>query len=389
MTVPANERVIDLDVTRAIALIGVAVMNYHGYMIGLGGSVGESSINHFFDPWMGPLSTRFAATFAMIAGMGISLLTKRGRLAHDRQRQSADRWTLIRRGFLLYAFGYVFEWVWSGTILFFYGAFFMAGALLFTLRTRWLVAIGAAAALAAAAIQWWAFEADHDTSWLLGGWYGNGPYRSPRRLLFDTFVNGTHPLFPWLAFLCAGMILGRHLPMTSASRRMLAALGVVMVAGTYLAKHLFADTPLRTQLLATDPYSRSLNYTVCALGSSITAFCLIGWIASATRDSFMTRAFAAAGRTTLTLYILHAIVFDAAVTRWHLIRPAGLDVDLLFAGSFWVVAIVAAAWWQHRFGIGPIEWIYRRFGGSTVVAAPVAPSEEARIASGRPSCIRG
>ena len=373
---PARERVIDLDVARAVALIGVAVMNYHGYLIVLGGSVGASTINRFFDPWNGPLSTRFAATFVLIAGMGITLMTDRGRLGDDRQRRSIDRWTLIRRGFLLYAFGFVFEWLWSGTILFFYGAFFIAGALLFTLRTRWLVAVGALAAICAAAIQWWAFKAGHDTSWLLGGWYSAGPYRSPRRLLFDTFVNGTHPLLPWLAFLCAGMILGRHLPLAMAPRRMLAALGVVLVAGTYLAKHLFADTPLRSQLLATDPFSRSLNYTVCALGSAITAFCVIGWIASATRGAVVTRAFAAAGRTTLTLYILHALVFDALVTHWHLIKPAGLDVALVFATCFWVVAIVAAALWQKRFGIGPAEWIYRRFGGGNSTQLIMAPAPE-------------
>ena len=375
MSIANRERVIDLDVTRAVALIGVAAMNYHGYLIVLGGSVGKSTINRFFDPWNGPLSTRFAATFVLVAGMGITLMTNRGRLDDDRERRSIDRWTLIRRGFLLYAFGFVFEWLWSGTILFFYGAFFIAGALLFTLRTRWLVAVGGLAAISAAAIQWWAFKADHDTSWLLGGWYSPGPYRSPRRLLFDTFVNGTHPLLPWLAFLCAGMILGRHLPLAMLSRRVLAALGVVLVAGTYLAKHVFADTPLRSQLLATDPFSRSLNYMACALGSAITAFCVIGWIASATRGAVVTRAFAAAGRTTLTLYILHALVFDALVTHWHLIKPAGLDVALVFAACYWVVAIVAAALWQHRFGIGPAEWIYRRFGGghSTQLIAASAP----------------
>lgn len=373
MSVPTRDRVIDLDVARAVALIGVAAMNYHGYLISLGGEVGESRINRFFNPWTGPLSTRFAATFVLIAGMGITLLTNRGRLSGDRRRRSADRWTLIRRGFLLYAFGFFFEWLWNGTILFFYGAFFVAGALLFTLRTRWLAVIGAAAALGAAAIQWWAFETDHDTSWLLGGWYSPGPYRSPRRLLFDTFVNGTHPLLPWLAFLCAGMILGRHLPLAAEWRRVLIALGVVLVAGTYLLNHLFADTPLRSQLLATDPFSRSLNYTICALGSSIVAFCAIGWVASATRDNRVTRAFAAAGRTTLTLYVLHALVFNALVTRWHVIHPAGLDVALLFAGIFWALAIMAAAIWQWRFGIGPAEWIYRRFGGSAMPEAVAEP----------------
>src|SRR6476661_9152287 len=93
---PSAERVIDLDVTRAIALIGVAVMNYHGYLINLGGSVGKSTINRFFDPWMGPLSTRFAATFVLVAGMGVTLLTRRsiGDPAAVRRR----RLTLVRRG---------------------------------------------------------------------------------------------------------------------------------------------------------------------------------------------------------------------------------------------------------------------------------------------------
>ena len=379
MTVPTSDRVIDLDVTRAVALIGVAAMNYHGYLILLGGPVGESGVNRFFNPWTGPLSTRFAATFVLVAGMGITLLTNRGRLSGDRERQSADRWTLIRRGLLLYAFGFAFEWIWSGTILFFYGAFFMVGALLFMLRTRWLVLVGALAALGAAAIQWWAFEADHDTGWLLGGWNTPGPYKSPRRLVFDTFLNGSHPLLPWLAFLCAGIILGRDLPLTNASRRLLGTLGVVLVAGTYLLNHAYTDTPLRKQLLATDPYSRSLNYTICALGSAVTAFCVIGWIAEVTRHSRVTGAFAAAGRTTLTLYVLHALVFNALVRRWHVIHPAGLDVALAFAAVFWVVAIVASALWQHRFGIGPAEWLYRKFGGSAhprEIATAAAPAPE-------------
>jgi uncharacterized membrane protein YeiB len=373
---PATSRVIDLDVTRAIALIGVAVMNYHGYLIIRGGQIGESSINHFFDPWMGPLSTRFAATFVLVAGMGITLMTNRGRLSDDRVRRSADRWTLVRRGFLLYCFGFLFDWIWNGTILFFYGAFFIAGAALFTLKTRWLVVVGALAALSAAVIQWWATEADHNTSWLFTGWYAPGQYRSPRRLVFDTFVNGTHPLLPWLAFLCAGMVMGRYLPLTNEWRRALVAGGVFVVAVTYLARHTFDDTVLRSRLFATDPGSRSLNYTLCALGSSIAAFCVIGWIANATRTSRATRAFASAGRMTLTLYVLHALVFNVVVIRWHLIRPTGLDVALAFAAGFWLVAIILAAWWQHRFGIGPAEWIYRRFGGSTLPVVPVVPAPE-------------
>ena len=65
-------------------------------------------------------------------------------------------------------------------------------------------------------------------------------------------------------------------------------------------------------------------------------------------------------------------MFNAVVTRWHLIRPAGLDVALVFASGFWVVSIVLARLWQRRFGIGPAEWFYRKFGGSNLT--PLTPS---------------
>src|SRR3954452_3040245 len=275
MTTARADRVIDLDVTRAIAMIGVVVMNYHGYLILQGGSIGNSNINRFFDPFTGPLATRFAATFVLVAGMGITLMTNRGRITVDRARRSADRWVLIRRGFMLYAAGFVFEWIWSGTILFFYGAMFMVGALLFLLRTRWLVVVGAAAAVAAAAIPWWAVDAKHSTAWLFSGWYAPGQYRSPRGLVFDTFVNGTHPLLPWLAFLCAGIIIGRHLPLAFTKLPMIVLGGLTVTLVTYGLNHTFATTRLGRVLFATDPFSRSLNYTVGTLGSSIAAFALI------------------------------------------------------------------------------------------------------------------
>ena len=67
-------RIIGLDVTRALALIGVVVMNYHGYLNG-GETSGPPTVwDRLFHPWTGVLSTRFAATFVLVAGMGVTLL---------------------------------------------------------------------------------------------------------------------------------------------------------------------------------------------------------------------------------------------------------------------------------------------------------------------------
>lgn len=357
---PSSTRYIELDVIRAVALIGVCVMNYHGYLILDGAKLPATNvIERFFDPWNGPLSTRFAATFVTVAGMGITLLTRRSRASRDRVSISADRWTLIRRGVLLYAFGFVLNWVWSGTILFFYGAFFIVGAFLFTLRSRWLVVIGSGAALTAAGIQWWALNQrskGHDTSWLLNA--DAATNRSPRDLLMDTFLRGTHPLLPWLVFLCMGMVLGRMMPFTTRRRTEVAGAGAALLALGYLAHNAVGWHPL---LSSTSPFDRGIFYTLTTVGSSLMAVSLVGWLAAATANTAVTKVLADTGRTTLTLYVGHVLVYNLLVHRLEWVHPGSLGTAVLFATIYWLCAVAVATTLQRRFAIGPLEWVYRKF----------------------------
>ncbi len=355
---PGN-RVIDLDVVRAIALIGVCVMNYHAYLILRGGNPGDGFAARVFDPWNGPLSTRFAATFVVVAGMGVSLLTNRAVLSGDRVERSRVRWVLIRRGVLLYSFGMLLDWVWSGTILFFYGAYFLVAAAIFTLRSRWLAVIGVTAALAAAGVQWWALDRrtnGHDVGWLLDG--RAAATLSPRDLLFDTLVRGTHPVLPWLLFLCLGMILGRRLPFEVVSRVNLVFSGVLLVAAGYL----FANSlPVHPLLRSTDPFDRGVLFSITTVGSSLVAVGAIGWIAERTARSRVTQVFAVTGRSSLSIYVLHVLVFNLLVDWLEWVEPGGLTTALLFAGGFWVSAIALANLWHTHREFGPLEWVYRRF----------------------------
>jgi uncharacterized membrane protein YeiB len=56
------------------------------------------------------------------------------------------------------------------------------------------------------------------------------------------------------------------------------------------------------------------------------------------------------------------LVFNLVVNVCQWIRPTGLDTALLFAGGYWLVATAAAVAWHHRFGMAPLERIYRGFG---------------------------
>src|SRR5687767_6788074 len=200
-------RLVGPDVVRAVALIGVVLMNFHGYLIIEGGERADNFWGRFFNPWDGPLGTRFAATFVLTAGVGVALLTRSA--IGDPDAVSARRWTLIRRGLLLWGFGELYYEIWPGSILPFYGAMFFVAAFMFRLATPVIVGIGTTAVAAATAIAWWATErasAGHGTNWLF-----NPGSNSPRGRLFDLFVNRTHPLLPWLGFFSAGIVLGRFL----------------------------------------------------------------------------------------------------------------------------------------------------------------------------------
>ncbi len=355
------------DVTRAIALIGVVVMNYHGYLNHGDDGVNRSFAERVFDPWNGPLATRFAATFVTVAGVGVTLLTNRSRLASDRAAIRADRWRLVRRGLLLYTFGLVIEWIWNGTILFYYGAFFMVAALLFTLRIRWLALVGGFSAAFAAWLKVWEFDrqmAGHDVSWL------HPRINSPRNLLLRTFVDYTHPLFPWLAFVCVGIVLGRYYHDLSRLRWRIAGGAAGLLVGTYLLNSLLAPSPIDSRgevrsnlILSTRPFDRGLLYTLGAIGSSVLAIMLISACADRFPTSTPGQLLGHAGQMTLSLYVAHVLVFNAAVTWWGWVQPTGLDTALVFSFVFWVLAIGIGAWWHRFLGVGPLERIYRNIGG--------------------------
>ena len=84
-------------------------------------------------------------------------------------------------------------------------------------------------------------------------------------------------------------------------------------------------------------------YTLSALGTAVAAVVVIGAIARATSRSRITRALAVAGRCTLSLYVLHALAYNALVRMAGIVdRGSGLGTALLLAGVFWVIAVGAA-----------------------------------------------
>ena len=163
---------------------------------------------------------------------------------------------------------------------------FVIAAGLFTLDAKALAGIGGAAIAAAWAIEtWvrWKFERGETTLWL------TSPERwSPEWFVLNGFVNGTHPILPWLAFLCAGIVLGRLLlersgdgPATTALRWRIAALGGGLFAVATLGRTLPGDDAgrLARGFVSTDPFDRGGLYVASALGTALVAYAVLDWAA--------------------------------------------------------------------------------------------------------------
>jgi uncharacterized membrane protein YeiB len=361
MTAPPSTRRVDLDVIRAVALIGVAVMNYHGYLVLRGAPLGDDPMHRLFHPWDGPLATRFAATFVVVAGVSSSLLVARVRRWGNDLDRARARMVVAQRGVVLLVGGFLLDRIWPGTILWFYGLYFMVGAVLVFSSARVIGIVVGVVVAATAIINTMRFD---DAEFLAPVADRTGLSGAVLWSLFD----GTHPLLPWLAFYLVGILLGRGWP--HRPERMI-TWGAAAVVGA-VAVHVLAPSGDRAELwFGLGPWTRSPVYVAETLGVALLAMATIGLLAERHADATPTRALAATGRTTLTLYVAHALSFNLVVDWLGWIRPTGLDVALAFAVGFWAVGVAVAVVLQAQFGTGPVERLYRAITGT--MPRPVEP----------------
>lgn len=344
-------------------------MNYHAYLNGMLAYYPKypSVWERLFNPITGPLTTRFAATFVLIAGIGVSLFTKQARESGARADIQHLRIVLLRRGVLLYFVGYFLQWIWPGTILFYYGAYFIIAAAIFAWSSQRLIALGVASIVIAAGLSWW--RASQSLNSNPTNWLSPSP-NSPRNLLIRTFLDYTHPVFPWIVFFIAGIIIGRHIHRIAIIRLRLVFVAFLAMLATHGANFLFTPSSrisdhnfILAKLLSTQPLDRGILFSIGTLATAIVALCLVSFVVEHAPQTRLTQFLARAGRMTLTMYVLHVLFFNLIVHHLHWVGATGLDTALVLSLSFYVVALISASGWNKYFGLGPAERAYRTFGG--------------------------
>jgi uncharacterized membrane protein YeiB len=204
-------------------------------------------------------------------------------------------------------------------------------------------------------------------------WLSPSP-NSPRSLLIRTFVDYTHPVFPWIAFFITGIMLGRHIHHLSKIRLRLMFASILLMLATHAANFLFTPSSqivnrdfILAKLLSTQPLDRGVLFSLGTLATAVVALCLVSFIVERALRTIALRLFvkllARAGRMTLSVYLFHVVFFNLVVHRLHWVGATGLDTALVLSMSFYVVALFIASGWNKHFGLGPAERVYRAFGG--------------------------
>jgi uncharacterized membrane protein len=331
---------------------------------------------------------RSAALFAVLAGVGLALLSggATGRQGRPLRRAQV---AVVVRAVLLVALG-----LWLGTldsgvavILVYYGVLFVLAAPFLGLGPTPLAWLAAGTALVVPVLSHLVRPAlpvpSYDVPTL-------AMVSRPGQSLAELTLTGYYPALPWLAYLFAGLAVGR---LVLTERRVAVRLlvgGLALAVGARVVSALLLgplggldalrvaqpelftlplDVALRVGLFGTTPTGSPWWLAVATphtatpldlattIGSSLAVLGLLLLVLP--RPRWWAAPLVAVGGMTLTLYTLHVLLLAGPL-------PGG-------SGLAWVahvlVAVAVALPWRRFVGQGPLEWVTQKVAGALSRAA--------------------
>ncbi|MFT5878357.1 MAG: hypothetical protein ACJA2N_001866 [Salibacteraceae bacterium] len=353
-----KQRIIGIDVARALAVIGMIIVNFKVVF----GAEGRD--------WVRTLASIFegkaAATFVVLAGVGIALMTNSAIKNKDQIKLNSARIRIAKRAVFLFVLGISYIVIWPADILHFYGVYMAITMLLLTRHSKTIIisAIFLIVAYPLLMISWnygsgWDFESlDYHGFWTFKGFMTN------------LFFNGFHPVFPWTAFMLFGYWFGKQdlhkytflrntFWISTASFVAIQVLSYVLIS--FLSDgHQESDAEL-SEILGTNPMPPLPMYMCSgvAIALAIISGCIL--VARKYEHNIIIDALNKTGQLAFTFYVAHVIIGMGVV---ELINPSkignySIEFSLIYSAIFSVSCILFAVFWRKHKKQGPLEWVMR------------------------------
>lgn len=355
-----KNRIVGYDIARAFAIFGMVIVNFKIVM------GAEQSGPGWLVNLVGLLDGRAAATFVVLAGIGLSLLSQKGRTAGDLNQITQDRNTLLKRALFLFVAGMLYTPIYDADILHFYGVYIAFAAFLITAPTRRLWIFSWALLLLFVVL---ILLLDYEKGWnwstleYEGFWTTSGIFR-------HLFFNGFHPVIPWLAFLLFGLILGRQDMGDRLVRRRIFLWGAgtaIITEGvsrflvyTFSQGSSLTDQELIAGIFGTDPMPPMPFYMLAGAGTACAIIVASIELGERHGAKAWLRPFVATGQLALTLYVAHVIIGMGTLEAIGRLENQTLLFALSASMVFCLTGVVFSYLWRRRFKRGPFEAIMRR-----------------------------
>ncbi|MGA8851208.1 MAG: DUF418 domain-containing protein [Aeromicrobium sp.] len=368
----ASGRVVAVDLARGLALAGMMLSHLGPVQIG-----DVAPINEIVS------TGRAAVLFALLAGVSLTLVQQR-----DPEGAGSLRATLVR-GLLLVLLGLSLGSLRDMPVLIIlavYGLLIVSAAPLRGVPTSTLVLLTGAWALLAP-LGLLVLRIHHDP--VLSEQPSWSDVQDPWRLISTMLFWGGYPAVVWMAYLLAGLIIGRLDLTDRVTAARLAVGGVVAVVATLSVAWLrdrdwaalFDRNPYEPatwdDLWVVGPHTSMPLNVVGAIGSAALVLGLAGLVVRSAIARRLVAPISAAGAMSLTLYTIHVL------WTWGL----RLDSDRVALGSWegWTLQVVvlftAAAVYRRFWRRGPLEQAFRwlTVDGWLLRRAKETPAERTRF----------
>jgi uncharacterized membrane protein YeiB len=352
-------RIIGFDLARAYAIFGMFIVNFNTVF---GSYTNHTGLSGFLNLFNGNSST----LFVMLAGMGVSLMTKRN--DYTLEERKSIKSIITKRSWFLFVLGVAFYLWWPADILHFYGGYMHIAVLLIFFPKKYFL-YAAAAAIIIFHLLLTIFP--YDTGWNLETLMYKD-FWTLKGFLRNTFYNGWNSIFPWIAYFFIGMYLGRLNWSDSKTPKKVLLIGSSVYIITFLIQSYATSVTQNKDLLfylTADYLPPFLPFMLGTASFGLILISIFIFIGNKIGETKIARILSSTGQMTLTHYIAHLVlgllilsIITGKTLSYDLLKeiPTNPIIILTFTIIYFLFSCSFSYLWTKKYKNGPLEMIMRK-----------------------------
>ncbi len=357
-----NNRILGYDFARGLAIVGMIFVNFKTVMV-----AEESSLLYNI---VDLLSGKASALFVVLAGIGMTLMHDGAKRKNSIELVRKVKTDLRKRAAFLFVIGLSYYFIWPADILHYYGLYISIGVLFLSLNRKWLVSTSLLL-IVAYSVLFPVLNYEKGWDWTIMEYTEfftlPGFFRS-------LFINGFHPVIPWLAFLLTGIWVGRinFIDLKVRKKVLFISLSIYvlfkalsMVTVSVLSALSPSEATDIEYAFGTSPMPPLFFYMVTASSLAVFIISLSIYIAEKYSNTLVIKQMVSAGQLALSNYFFHVIIGMLGIQLFFgkLEHAFSIEFTVAYASVFSVVLIVFSHYWRRRFKRGPLEFLMRKITG--------------------------